>query len=313
MIVIKIKKIFLAIVLAMFFLNNANALIKDSIYITIGDEAVTQSDIIDEIKMLLILSGQSYTEDNKDQLRALAVKSVIRRNVKKIGIQRYNVTDYNKTDLNNELKRLANNINTNTEGLKKIFNDNKIDFSKIIDKIKIDLMWNSLIFNLYRSMIVINIEDIEQKLKLATEQSEINEYLISEIIIQPKENIKTETQILEIKNRIKNDGFEKTAMNLSVAESSLKGGDLGWLEENIISDNFKKQIINTMVGDVSEPIFTTGGIIFFKVRDLRKKKVAIDLEKTKNILVNNEKQKILNMHSLSHYDSLKQSISIDFY
>ena len=70
----------------MFFLNNANALIKDSIYITIGDEAVTQSDIIDEIKMLLILSGQSYTEDNKDQLRALAVKSVIRRNVKKIGI-----------------------------------------------------------------------------------------------------------------------------------------------------------------------------------------------------------------------------------
>jgi len=313
LIVIKIKKIIFIIILALLSLNNANALIKDSIYITVGNEVITQSDIINEIKMLVILSNQIYTEENKDQLRSLAVKSIIRRNIKKIGIERYNVTDYSKIDLTNEIKRLASNINTDMENLKKIFEDNTIDFEQLINQIKIDLMWNSLIFNLYRSMVVINVEYIEEKLKLASKQSEINEYLISEIIIQPKENIQVESQIIEVKNKIESEGFEKTAMNLSVAESSLQGGDLGWLQENTISDNFRKQILNTMVGEVTEPIFTSGGIIFFKVRDLRKKKITIDLEKTKNNLVNNEKQKILSMHSLSHYDNLKQSITIDFY
>ena len=37
---------------------------------------------------------------------------------------------------------------------------------------------------------------IGEKLKLTAEQSEINEYLISEIVIQPKENIQVETQII---------------------------------------------------------------------------------------------------------------------
>ena len=309
----KIKKIIFIVILALLNLNNANALIKDSIYITIGDKVVTQSDIINEIKMLLVLNKQSYTEENKDQLRSLAVKSIIRRNVKKIGIERYNVTDYSKINLNNELNRLATNINTDVKNLKKIFEDNAINFDLLRNQIKIDLMWNSLVFNLYKNMLMINIDDIEEKLKLTAEQSEINEYLISEIVIQPKENIQVETQIIEVKNKIESEGFEKTAMDLSESESSLNGGDLGWLQENAISNNFKKQIINTMVGEVSEPIFTSGGIIFFKVRDLRKKKITIDLVKTKNILVDNEKKKILNMHSLSHYENLKQSITIDFY
>jgi len=208
--VIKIKKIIFIIILALLSLNNANALIKDSIYITVGNEVVTQSDIINEIKMLVILSNQIYTEENKDQLRSLAVKSIIRRNIKKIGIERYNVTDYSKIDLTNEIKRLASNINTDMENLKKIFEDNTIDFEQLINQIKIDLMWNSLIFNLYRSMVVINVEYIEEKLKLASKQSEINEYLISEIIIQPKENIQVESQIIEVKNKIESEGFEKT-------------------------------------------------------------------------------------------------------
>jgi peptidyl-prolyl cis-trans isomerase SurA len=311
--VIKIRKIIFIFTLILLNFNNANALIKDSIYITIENEVITQSDIIDEIKMLLILSDQSYDEKNKDQLRSLAVKSVIRRSIKKIGIKRYNVTNYNKIDLNNELKRLASNLNTDLKNFKKKFEDNKIEYSKITEQVKIDLMWNSLIFNLYKNMIVINLEDVEEKLKLTASQSEINEYLISEIIIQPNENTKVETQITEVKKKIKNEGFEKTAMDLSIAESSLNGGNLGWLQENTISNNFKNQIINTMVGEVSEPVYTPGGIIFFKVRDLRKKKITIDLEKTKNNIVNNEKQKILNMHSLSHYENLKQSITIDFY
>ena len=33
-------------------------------------------------------------------------------------------------------------------------------------------------------------------------------------------------------------------MNLSISETALKGGDLGWINENEISKKFKSKIIN---------------------------------------------------------------------
>ena len=36
--------------------------IKDSLFATVGNKAITQSDIINEIKIILILTGQGFTE-----------------------------------------------------------------------------------------------------------------------------------------------------------------------------------------------------------------------------------------------------------
>ena len=53
--------------------------------------------------------------------------------------------------------------------------------------------------------------------------------------------------------------------------------------------------------------------MFFKVRDKKKVKMFTDLKEAKNQLIKAEKTKILNMHSLSHYDNLKRSVTINYY
>ena len=57
--------------------------------------------------------------------------------------------------------------------------------------------------------------------------------------------------------------------------------------------NFKSKIINTPVGNISEPILLPEGILFFKIRDKRVSKKFINLEHAKNELVNMEKKKYL--------------------
>ena len=71
--------------------------------------------------------------------------------------------------------------------------------------------------------------------------------------------------------------------------------------------------MKTPVGNISDPIFLAEGILIFKVRDKRKLKNVVNLEGVKNQLVNAEKTKMLNMHSLSHYDNLRRSLSINYY
>ena len=289
------------------------AAIKDSLFAVVGNKAITQSDIINEIKIILILTGQSFTEDIKEQLQSGAIQSIIKRNIKKIETEKYNSLTFNRPDVDKELKKLADNLYMDLDTFENTFIANGIPFSNVSDQIQIELLWNSLIFELYKDRLVISLDEIGEQLELIQNKKEIEEYLISEIIIKQVPKDKLESTIKEIKNKIKIEGFKKVAMNLSISETALQGGDLDWVSENAISEKFKSKIINTPIGNISEPILLPEGILFFKVRDKRKLKKIVNLEDAKNQLVKVEKTKILRMHSLSHYKNLRRSITINYY
>ena len=287
--------------------------IEDGLYATVGNKAITKSDIINEMKVILILNNKSYSVDEDKKLREMALKSIIKRNIKQIEIEGNNFLQFNQQDFKKELLRLANNINVDVDTLKNICASNELDFSIIENQIKTELLWNSLIFQLYKNRISINLDEIDEQLKLIKNKKEIEEYLISEIVIKTVEKDKLESAIKELKNKIKIEGFESAAISLSISDSATRSGDLGWINENLISKKLKSVITNTPVGNISEPILLPNGILVFKVRNKRKVERNIDLEEVKNELVNSEKTRILNMHSSSHYNNLRRSISIKFF
>lgn len=310
---INLKKIIYFLIIFTFFSAETSAAIKDSLFATIGSKAITRSDILTEIKTILILNGQTYSEDQKDAIQAAAIQSTIRRSIKKIEVEKYDSLEFSSSDLNNQLIKYASNLNTDLQTLKSIFEANEINFDIIVDQVKTELLWNSLIFSLYNKRLTINQIEIDEQLKLFQNTQVVVEYLVSEIIIAKVSTGELETKIAEIKNQIKTQGFETVAMNLSISETAIKGGNLGWISENLITKEFKEKIIETPIGEISKPVFLPQGILFFQVKDKRKIKKFENLEEAKNDLVQAEKKKILNMHSLSHYDNLKRSTTINYY
>ena len=310
---INLKKKILIIFFSLLFSLNVNAALQDSLFATIGNKAITRSDIVNEIKTILILNGENYTQENALQLEAAAVKATIQRIVKKTEIEKYKSLEFNQDDVDRELNILARGANVDLDTLKNIFVANGIDFGVISNHIKIELLWNSLIFKLYKDRLTIDTDEIEEQLKLIQNKEKLKEYLISELIIEPVSSGEVNSEIEKIRNKIKTEGFRKVAMTLSISETSIKGGDLGWVNENLISENFKSQILNTPIGGLSEAIMLPEGILFFHVRDSRELEAFSSLEDAKNQLINAEKTKILQMHSLSHYDNLKRSITIKYY
>ena len=293
--------------------TTADSKIKDSLFATVGDKALANSDIVNEIKIILIINNQPYKEELKEQLQSTAVKEAIKRLVKKTEVSRYEGLTYNTPDLDNEIKKIANNLNINPEALKERFENEGINFSTVIENFRIELLWNSLIFNLYQERLNVNLEEIDEQLSLYKDNIEVYNYLISEIVIKPASSTELESEIKKIKDRIALEGFDKVAMELSISETSSKGGDLGWISENTIAENFKSKIINTNVGEISEPIVLPEGVLFFKVRDKKSVKKNIDINEVKNKLIFNEKTKILNMYSLTHYEKVKRNVVINYY
>ena len=307
------KKILLLFILLLTTVEKANSEISDGLFMTIGDKPITKSDVVNEIKIILILNNESYSDEKRDMLHDLAVKSIIKRTVKLIELERNNYYRLNDKDLEMELTRLASDVYVDLETFKNIFESNEVDFSMIENQVKTELYWNSLIFEIYKHNLKINQKEIEDRLKSVQKKQELDEYLISEIVIKNIENDKIDLEIQELKNKIQLEGFENVAKELSISESSIKGGDLGWINENIISEKVKFMLKETSIGSLSEPVILENGILIFKVRDKRKISQNVSLEEIKNQLIFAEKSKILNMHSISHYDKVRRTISIKFY
>lgn len=310
---IKLQKKIFIIIFTFFLITESKAVIKDKIFATVGDKVITRSDVINEIKTILILNNQAYSETIKEKLNNAAIQSLTNRLIKNIEIEKFPNLQFKEEDVFKEIKNYASNLNMDVDAFKQIFITNEINFSLVIERIETDLLWNSLIFAIYKSRLSINLDEVNDQLVSFSEKKKIEEYLISEIVISPVAKDKVESAIEALKQEIKNRGFENTAIEKSISDTAVKGGNLGWIDENSISSDLKSKIINTKVGEVSEPFFLPKGILFFKVRDKRVVDKVINLEEVKNKIVQAEKLKMLNMFSLAHFDRLRRSITIVYF
>ena len=80
----KAKKIFCIILIVLLCPLKANTEIQDGLLFSVGNKAITKSDIVNEVKIILILNNKSYSDEIRDQLRHTAIQSIIKRSIKNL-------------------------------------------------------------------------------------------------------------------------------------------------------------------------------------------------------------------------------------
>ena len=163
---IKLQKKIFILILAFFLTSESKALIKDKIFATVGDEVITRSDVINEIKTILILNDQVYSESIKEQLDNAAIQSLTNRLIKKIEIKKYPNLQFKKEDVFKEINNYASNLNMDVDRFRQVFVTNEINFSTVMERIEIDLLWNSLIFAVYKNRLSVNLDEVNDQLSL---------------------------------------------------------------------------------------------------------------------------------------------------
>jgi len=189
----KIILLFKIIIFLVFLFNNSFAAINNSIVAKIGDKIITSLDIENEIKTILIISKQDLNQNNVERTKRYAVQSLIRTSLKKGEIEKYNITLYNETDLNLYLSNIAKNLNLEKKDLKNFFKANDLNYEAFKEKYKTELLWNTLIFSLYKNQITVNSIELERELSKVLENnknSNVNSEEIKENIINKQKQDK---------------------------------------------------------------------------------------------------------------------------
>ena len=187
---------------------------------------------------------------------------------------------------------------------------NKIgfDLSEFEEKLSIEALWNRLIYEKYFSKVKINKKKLREQIVSQKKQSLFN---LSEIIfnIENKENYKEKLEI--IKNEINTKGFENAALIYSISDSKSLGGDLGWIEENIINKNLRGVIKNLKIGEFTEPQVIPGGFLILKLKDIREENISMNIENELKKLIILKTNQQLNQFSNIYFNKVKKDIKIE--
>ena len=303
------KKIFFTL-LFFLILNQAQS-IETRIIHNIQNEIITNIDIKNEFKYLIALNN-SLKELDKEKILNISNESAIREKIKKIEI----LKNFKEIKINEDyssilIKNIYSRINLKSlNEFEQYLKDYGLTINDIKTKTTIDALWNELIMQKYGSKININKNKIEEEI-LKNSKIQTKEYQLSEIIFEVINKEEIDKKYNEVVKSIDKEGFKNSAAIYSFSESAKIGGDIGWINENSLNDNIKKNIKDLEKGQITKPIILSNGIMILKLEDTKTSETTINVKDELKKAINYERNRQLNQYSKIYYNKIKKNLNFD--
>ena len=251
--------------------------LENKILFKIDSEIITTADMNNEANYLKILN-KNMNSLEQNQIFEITKNSLIRDKIKKNEILKF----IKEIKIDNKIMEKLikssyqkSGFSSKAQFIQKLKEKN-LRYSYVENKLSINALWNQFIYEKFASKIKINNKEIRDN--IIKEGSFVKKFLLSEIVFDLDKNSNLEKKYNQIKESIKINGFENTALRYSISDSSNNGGKLDWISEVSLNKKFLNEINNLEIGNHTNPMVIPGGFILIKLNDVKKDKKKIDLE-----------------------------------
>ena len=290
-----------------------NSKLSSEVYIsaTVDDQIITNQDIKKEAKYLMLLNPNLNQIDNK-KILDLSKESLIKEIIKKLEIQKVFDIEKKNQFVDDQLENFYLKLNFKNEDEFKnhLFKTSNYSLDEIKQKLKIEILWNELIYLRYSKQVVIDKNNFYKKID-SLDNKLRKEYLLSEIVFKKKKDQDLESLINRIKTSISEIGFSNTANIYSISDSSKSGGKIGWIDENNLSEIIYKELQSILEGQQTDVIKVGNNYLILKIEKINEKNIKIDKEEEFKKMVKFETNKQLNQFSKIFFDKSKINYSIN--
>jgi len=171
--------VFIFILINNFFVfSNLQSQINNDILVKVGEQLITTIDLQNDVITNLVINKQEVNQNNINNTKDYSIKKLINKAIKRIEIKKYEITNYSKQDLKKYIKSVEKNLNTNSQGLKETFKQSGINYEIFVEMHEVELLWNTLIFDIYNQQTNINILEVDRELekaKVDKDEKDLNE------------------------------------------------------------------------------------------------------------------------------------------
>jgi peptidyl-prolyl cis-trans isomerase SurA len=280
-----------------FLINPVHAVLEyievDKIIAIVETQTITNSELDKKKKNVikaLSQEGEAIPSDKK--ITKLSIDQLI---TEKLVIEYALMQGINVNDerLNYVINNIAASNNISKEELIKEIERDGSNFSDFRENIRIQLIFEQVKKRIIGANLKISEFEIDNFIELQKERTP-TKYNYSHIFI---ENIKdgddvdvdeTKNKLNEVKNQLKENNFEEVAIDYSDGPMASKGGLIGSKIINEIPDIFIDSLKIMNIGDISQPIKSSGGyhlIKLNKIEEFEMETIIVSQTKAKQILL----------------------------
>jgi len=293
-------------------ITNFNAYsIENKILFKVNNEIITNYDLNNQVKYLIALNPE-IEKLKYEEILEIAKNNIIREKIKKNEVVKtFKNLDINRDQLNQVIKSIFSRQKVNnSEELSKYLNFINLDFSEIKEKILIEIYWNQLIYDKFSTKVKVDKEKLKKEF-INNKKNIKKKYLLSEILFKVDNKSDLTSKILEIENSININGFKNTALTYSISGSSVNGGNLGWLDEDVFIEEIKDELDKIQIGQYTKPILTQSGFLILLIENIEESPEIINIDKELLKLFNIKANQQLDQFSNIYFEKIKKNTSIN--
>ena len=302
------KKNFIIIIFIL-FLNNNSFANENKILFKVNNQIITTLDIRNEINYLNSVN-ENFKNLKEEKIYQIAKDTLIKEKIKEIFLLRNFKTvnlkneDFEKLILDNYSSLgIDNKVELNLY-LRK-FDLTDIDLKK---KMTINTFWSQYIYSKHFESININVDEIKKEILQNDKQKEL---LMSEILFSLENGENLEKKFSLIKKNIDENGFENSALVYSISDTAKNGGEIGWVKESSINSKVLNIISKLKINEYSQPIVVPGGFLILKIKEIKKIKRDINLQKELETIIRAKTNNQLNQYSNIFLNKIKKEVFIN--
>jgi len=270
-----------SICLALIFaqLNVVQSQATLNIAAVINDEVVSIYDLSQRIELVVLFSNLPNTQETHQRiapgiLRRLVIEKLHLQEAKRLGLE------VPEAAIQNSISNVEKGKNLPVGSMKSTLESRGIDIETLRQQIRAELAWIDVIRTLFRRLVNVSEQEVDDVLNKIRENAGKPEYLVAEIFLAYDE--KSRNEVEQIAQRIYSQigagaSWTQMAQNFSESVSSKNGGDLGWVLPDDLGPVLSGTVAQLTPGQASSPITTDDGVYLLLLRD---KRIASDIAPT---------------------------------
>ena len=305
-----LKKILILLLVQLSLISKLSSSENITIVGKIANEIITSYDVKKETSYLQILNSNLSNLDDK-KIFEIGKNSLLNELIKKKELEKFFDFKNKNPFLEQIFQNFYKDLDLENENEFKKYLSNKKTYSadEIREKLKIEIMWNQLIYELYNRQV--SVDENELLKRINNEKNVINEYFLYEIFfrIENSENLNEKKE--KILSSISDVGFNNTANLYSISESSSYGGKIGWVKETNLSEIIKVELEKIDIGQHSKVVQIGNNFLILKIEDKRSLNKTIDKKARFEELKKFEVNRQLNLYSNIHFNKIKINYSLN--
>ncbi len=240
--------------------------------------AVVNSDIVTaedlNARMMLFMRSSSIpdTPQNRQQLMARVLSSLIDEKLELQEAAKYKVTVSNE-EVNKALQNIEARNNMPKGGLDEYLKSAGIPRSTLVNQIKTSLIWNKVVENHYGTDVSVSDAEVKERIArikedLGKPQSHVAEIFLA--VDNPTQDAEVKALADRLIAQIRGGAnFASVAQQFSQTSSAASGGDIGWVTPDDLGSPLGDALPKMSPGQISYPIRTPAGYYVLYVIERR--------------------------------------------